>query len=100
MKKLVLASMLALLAVPALARTPKTYQVTGEVLEVADDMIVVQKGKERFEIGRTADTHVTGDLKVGGKATIEYRMSAASAEMKGVKASGDAPKAGAKAKAK
>lgn len=85
MNRLVLAVMLAALATPALARAPKSYQVTGEVLEVADDLIVVQKGKEKFEIARTPDTKVTGDLKPGGKATIEYKMSATSAEAKAAK---------------
>ena len=87
MKRLSLAVLLAALAVPALARQPKAYQVTGEVKEVSDDLIVVQKGKERFEIARTADTKVTGELKQGGKATVEYRMTATSADVKGEKGS-------------
>jgi hypothetical protein len=87
MKRLALAVLLATLAVPALARQPKAYQVTGEVKEVADDLIVVQKGKENFEIARTADTKVTGELKPGAKATIEYRMTATTAEAKGEKGS-------------
>jgi hypothetical protein len=60
----------------------KTYQVTGPILEVKDDVIVVQKGKEKWEIARTPDTKVTGELKVGGKVTIEYRMTAATIEAK------------------
>ena len=86
MRRLALAVTLAALASPALARQPKTYQVTGDVLEVSDDLIVVQKGKEKFEIGRTADTKITGDVKQGGKATVEYRMTAATAEAKADKA--------------
>jgi hypothetical protein len=85
MKRFALAVMIAMLATPALARQPKTYQVTGEVVEVADDLIVMQKGKENFEIARTADTKVTGDLKPGSKATVEYRMTAATAEVKAAK---------------
>jgi hypothetical protein len=81
LKRLALA--LALFAaLPAVARQPKTYQVTGTVEEVSDDMIVVMKGKERFEIARTPDTKVTGELAKGGKATVEYRMSATHAEAK------------------
>jgi hypothetical protein len=83
MKRLVLALALAVLAAPALARQPSTYQVTGEVLEVSDDLIVLQKGKEKFEIARTPDTKVTGNLEKGGKATVEYRMTAATAQAKG-----------------
>jgi hypothetical protein len=84
MKRLVLATALFLsTAVPAFAAAPKTYQVTGPVLEVSDDMIVVQKGKEKWEIARSKDTKVTGELKVGSKVTIEYRMTAATVEAKG-----------------
>jgi hypothetical protein len=71
------------LATPTLARQPKTYQVTGTVEEVSDDLIIVLKGgKERFEIARTPDTKVTGNLTKGGKATVEYRMTATTAEEK------------------
>ncbi len=64
------------------AAAPKGYQVTGPVLEVTDTMIVVQKGKDRWEVGRDADTKVTGDLKVGAKVTIYYRMVATNVEVK------------------
>jgi hypothetical protein len=60
----------------------KTYQVTGPVLEVSGDMIAVQKGKDRWEIARDSSTKVTGDLKVGSKVTIEYRMTATSVDVK------------------
>ncbi len=66
----------------AYAAGPKTYQVTGPVLEVRDDMIAVQKGKDRWEIGRDASTKVTGDLKVGAKVTVEYRMIGTAVEVK------------------
>ncbi|HEY3174016.1 MAG TPA: hypothetical protein VGK86_15720 [Thermoanaerobaculia bacterium] len=62
--------------------TAKTYQVTGPVLEVTNDMIAVQKGKDRWEIARDPSTKVTGNLKVGDKVTIEYRMIATSVEIK------------------
>jgi hypothetical protein len=62
------------------------YQVTGPVLEVTDTKIVVQKGKEKWELARTPETKVTGDLKVGSKVTIEYSMTAKSVEVKGEKA--------------
>ncbi len=66
----------------AFAAGPKTYQVTGPVLEVRDDVIVVQKGKEKWEIARNADTKVKGELKVGAKVTIDYRMTAVTVEAK------------------
>ncbi len=75
-----------LLSSMAYAGGTKTYQVTGPVLEVKDDMIAVQKGKDRWEIGRDAGTKVTGDLKPGAKVTIQYRMTATEVEVKAEKA--------------
>ncbi len=66
----------------AFAAGPRTYQVTGPVLEVKDDTITVQKDKEKWEIARDKDTKVTGDLKVGAKVTIQYTMKAATIEVK------------------
>ncbi len=77
-----LAAMLALAAASTYAATAKTYQVTGPVLEVTDTMIVVQKGQQRWEILRDASTKITGDLKVGAKVTIEYRMTATTVDVK------------------
>ena len=59
-----------------------TYQVTGPVVEANDSMIVVMKGKERFEIDRDSSTKVNGDLKVGDKVTIMYTMTAKNVEVK------------------
>lgn len=71
-----------LVASTALAGPTKTYQVTGPVLEVKDDRIVVQKGKEKWEIAKDKDTKVSGDLKVGSKATVMYTMKAATVDAK------------------
>ena len=66
-----------------LASPAKTYQVTGPILEVRSDMIAVQKGNDRWEIARDPSTAVKGgDLKIGQKVTVEYRMSATSIEVK------------------
>jgi len=65
-----------LFAIVAVGAAVKTYQVTGPVLEVRSDAIVVQKGKDRWELARDANTKVNGNLKVGAKVTIEYRMIA------------------------
>ena len=65
------------------AAGPKTYQVTGPVLEIKGDTIIVQKGKDKWEIAKDPATKVTGDLKVGSKVTIEYTMKAATIEVKG-----------------
>jgi hypothetical protein len=61
------------------------YQVTGPVLEVTDTKIVVQKGKEKWEVARTPDTKVNGNLKVGSQVTIEYSMTAKSVDVKAAK---------------
>src|SRR5262249_54396887 len=86
MKKAVLSilclALVLTLAATAGAAAAKTYQVTGPVLEVTDDHITVQKGTEKWEVARDASTKVTGDLKVGAKVTIEYRMTATSVEVK------------------
>lgn len=63
----------------------KTYQVTGPVLEVKGDTIVVQKGKDKWEIQKDAATTGAAEVKVGDKVTIEYRMTAASVEAKPAK---------------
>lgn len=61
---------------------PSTYQVTGPVTALTDTVITVQKGKDLWQIAKTADTKVTGDLKVGSKVTVTYTMTAASIEAK------------------
>lgn len=70
---------------PALAAATKTYQVSGPILEVKDDMLVVQKGKEHWEIARNSDSKVPAGLKSGDKVTIQYRMTATSVEDKSKK---------------
>jgi len=67
-------------------KLPKTYQVTGPITALTDEIITVQKGKDLWEIGRAKDAKVTGELKVGEKVTVEYRMTAASIEVKAAKA--------------
>ena len=64
-----------LFASAAFAAGPKTYQVTGPVLELKDDVIVVQKGKEKWEIAKGA-AKVTGELKVGAKHVAQAECRA------------------------
>jgi len=75
----------ALFAVTPLALAGKTYQVTGPVVAVDDKTIVVEKGKDKWEIARDAATKVIGELKVGDKVTIEYGMTAATITVKEAK---------------
>jgi hypothetical protein len=74
-------AVLALAAAPAFA-ADKTYQVTGPVVSVTDTVIVVDKAGEKFEIARTRDTKLTGELKVGSKVTVKYTMTATTVEVK------------------
>jgi len=60
----------------------KTYQVTGPIIDLTDKMIVVQKGDDRWELERDENTKVKGELKVGQKVTIHYRMTATTIESK------------------
>jgi hypothetical protein len=71
-----------LIASAGLAAGPKDYQVTGPVLDVNDEVIIVEKSKEKWEIGRSKDTKVKGDLKKGSRVTVHYKMTATSIESK------------------
>ncbi len=83
MKHVIMVVMLCMVMVSfAFAGSLKNYQVTGPVLELKDDVIVVQKGNEKWEIARDKTTKVTGDLKVGAKVTIQYQMKATEIEAK------------------
>ena len=89
----------SLLAAAALALSSaalaagKDYQVTGPILEVNDSMIAVQKGKDRWEIARDANTKASGEMKVGDKVTVHYTMTATDIEVKAGKAEKGAAKA-------
>ena len=76
----------ATLAVSGIAfAAAKSYEVTGPVLEVNDSMIVVQKGKDRWELDRDSGTKMSGDVKVGDKVHISYTMTAKEVEVKAAK---------------
>ena len=82
MKKFaVLVVALVLVAVVAFA-AGKTYQFTGKVLEVKDNMIVVDKKGEKFELKKDANTKIKGDIKVGAKVTVKYESLATDIEVK------------------
>lgn len=78
----------ALALASAATAAPKTYQVTGPVLEVTGSMITVQKGNERWELARDASTKANGTPKVGDKVTIKYSMTATQIEVKADKGAG------------
>jgi hypothetical protein len=75
---------LTVFSAPAFAADLKTdsFQVTGTVSAMDDSSITVMKGKERFHIAKDAATKVTGDVKVGSKVTVHYKMYAVDVEGK------------------
>jgi len=75
----------------------KDYQVTGPVVDVKDDQIIVKKGNENWELARDKDTKGAGEIKKGDRVTIKYKMIATSVESKSP-AKADKSKADAKAK--
>jgi hypothetical protein len=89
MKEFTLAGALLLASLSAFA-APEQYQMTGPVLAVDDTKITIEKEGVSREFARDASTKVTGDLKVGGKATVYYKLVAVSAEAKPA-GSADAP---------
>ena len=60
----------------------KDYQVTGPVVDVKDDQIIVKKGTENWEIARDKDTKASGEIKKGDRVMIKYKMIATSIESK------------------
>ena len=67
------------------------YQVTGPVVEVTDTRIVIQKDDGKWQIARDAATKVSGEIKVGEKVTVEYKMIAVDIEVKAPKAAAEKP---------
>jgi RNase P/RNase MRP subunit p29 len=80
-RALVLFAAAALFATAAGGTEMKTYQVTGPVVSVTDDAIVVAKGKENWTIAKDAATKGPA-VKPGDKVTIHYRMTATEIEVK------------------
>jgi hypothetical protein len=96
--------MMALFLSTASLAAAKDYQVTGPVVDVKDDVIIVKKGTENWEIDRDKNTKTTGDIKKGDRVMVKYKMTATSIESKNTKAKADtkattATKTEAKAKA-
>jgi hypothetical protein len=81
LKLLAAIAALQLIAAPAFAAV-KSYQVTGPVVEINDQTIVVQKGDEKWEIARSPGAKLKGTPKVGDKVTVHYQMTATSIEAK------------------
>ena len=58
----------------------RDYQVTGPVVDVKENAIIVKKGNDNWEIARDKNTKTIGDIKKGDKVTIKYKMTATSIE--------------------
>lgn len=83
MKRIVILTVVLMMVMATAAFAGKTYQFTGKVLEVKDNVIVVDKAGEKFEMAKDANTKIKGDLKVGAKVTVKYESRAAEIEVKG-----------------
>jgi hypothetical protein len=66
----------------SVAESAKSYQVTGPIIALTDNVITVQKNDENWEIARNAATKVDGKLAVGSRVTVHYKMTADSVEVK------------------
>ena len=99
MKKLLGLVAAAAFAASASLALAKDYQVTGPVVDIKDDQIVVKKGTENWEIARDKDTKATGEIKKGDRVTIKYKMIATSVESKSSTKAADKTKTEAKPKA-
>jgi hypothetical protein len=82
MKRTLALFVMALFLGAASLVTAKDYQVTGPVVDVKDDVIVVKKGNDNWELARDKNTKTTGDIKKGDRVTIKYKMTATSIEGK------------------
>ncbi|HDQ04670.1 MAG TPA: hypothetical protein ENN23_08955 [Deltaproteobacteria bacterium] len=78
MKKIIIVLCLVfLVAVVAYAQGPKgTRSVTGEIVEMTAEKIVIDRGKTQWLIERNAGTNITGNVKVGSRVKVDYKMVA------------------------
>ena len=86
MKRYLIVAVAVLFVASVAFAAGKTYQFTGKVLEVKENVIVVDKNGEKFEMTKDANTKVKGDVKVGTKVTVKYESRAAEIEVKEEKA--------------
>jgi len=82
MKRITIA-VVAMVLVASVAFAGKAYQFTGKVLEIKDNVIIIDKAGEKFEMAKDAGTKIKGDLKVGAKVTVKYESRATEIEVKG-----------------
>src|SRR5262249_7852792 len=68
-------------SIPPSTASITTYQVTGTVVAMTEDRIVVDKGGQQWEIARDAAFKVIGDMRIGSKVTTWYRLAGVSAQV-------------------
>lgn len=73
--------LLVLGALSMYAASPASYQVTGPITKLTNDMITIEKDGKPWEIARTSSTKVPADVKVGTKYTVYYTMTATTVEL-------------------
>ncbi len=82
MKRTLALFVVALFLSAASLAAAKDYQVTGPVVDVKDDAIIVKKGTEDWEIARDKNTKGPTNIKKGDRVMIKYKMTATSIESK------------------
>jgi GH43 family beta-xylosidase len=82
MKRTLASFVVALFLGAASLAAAKDYQVTGPVVDVKDDAIIVKKGTEDWEIARDKNTKAPTNIKKGDRVMIKYKMTATSIESK------------------
>lgn len=85
MKKINLVLLTLALTSTSLSFAGKGYQVSGPVEEINDKSITVMKGKDKWELARTATTKGLDGVKKGDKVTVYYSMTAEEVEVKAAK---------------
>jgi hypothetical protein len=81
MKRFIILFFWLLAVVPVWAAT-KAVVVTGPVTEVREDVVVIQKGKQQWEIARSPATKIKGELRKGALVTVEVYLSAGAIEVR------------------
>lgn len=56
----------------------QVYEVTGPVIEVRDNFIIVLHGDEKWEIARDFDTRGGLDISAGDTVTVQFTLNARS----------------------
>jgi hypothetical protein len=74
--------LLVLLASLSAGAATRAILITGPVTDVREDVIVIQKGKQQWEIARGPATKVRGELRKGALVTIEVYLSAGTIDVR------------------